>query len=266
MPIDTTKAILIGTSGIYAYDEGIEEKPYSVGGVYAKWNLCCNWNERQQLSNYLAGIPPFVGATPPPIFHYPNLPSLITSDILIKGDDSPLGIDPNTGITKYDKAKMTVTFAPPQVGGAFNNDATIDVIDLDFTADAIRLPGESFTFADGSKVDSEAAPVMVIPTADVIIPRSGRTALNAPLIMSLEGQVNSAIFLGAAAETVLFLGAKTRQRFVQTVTSVWDKVFHFKVRPPGITWNFAWNKANKVFEVVTPKPYTLANLSVLLTS
>jgi hypothetical protein len=262
MPLDLTKTINL--LGYNVYDVSVEEVPYSIKGGQAVWNIVCNWSERLQLSNALAGLPPFPGATAPPIKRYPNLPGLITSDIRITGDDNGRKIDPNTGIVAYELAKMAITFLPPAAGGSFGGGSDPDVVELDFMADAIRLPGESFAFGDGTKVDSEAAPVRIIPSADLIIPRSGRTSLNANQIFSFEGLVNSGPFMGATAETVLFLGAKVRQRWVTTVLSVYDKVLHFKVRPPGITWNMAWNKNAGGWATITPTPYQPADLSPLL--
>jgi hypothetical protein len=264
MPIDVTKAVQL--LGFNVYDVSVEEVPYSIKGAQAVWNIVCNWNERLPLANALAGLPPFPGANAPPIKRYPNMTGLITSDIRIVGDEKQRSVDSNTGIVAYDLAKMTITFQPPVTGGVFGGGSNPDVIEVDFLADAIRLPGESFTFPGGDKVDNEAAPVQIVPTTDWIIPRSGSATLNETYYQGFQGTVNAAQFRGAAAETVMFLGLKARQRWVTTINNVYDKVLHFKVRPPWITWNQAWNRAAGAWQTVSPKPYPTGDLSGVLTA
>jgi hypothetical protein len=137
--------------------------------------------------------------------------------------------------------------------------------ELDFDNDFIILEKSSYKFAsDGT---TSTVPVRVeLGITTMVITFHRVPYMPTSLIRSMRGQVNNAVFMGAAAGNVLFKGCRTKmdwntdgsytksiQCIFQERTQAWNKVF----RPDTLTWDTLQDGSGN-------GPYVAGNLSNLL--
>jgi len=249
MPLpDLSLAITI--DGISCYDEGTKEK-YAFGtNSEAERVIRCDWADRVALCRYFLGgsteITPlaFVYAAGQP---YPDITNWLCNGVDVEGE-GVMSVGPN-GMVAYERAKLTIHYGPP----TFNvtDPFLVGDEDLDFSSIAIGLDqtASSFKWSSGANsgkdVPSGQVPAVNLTTVTFNKSRYNVPVLDSALIISLIDHSNSAPLFGAAAETVVFRGARTQRKITATGDKNWDIQHRLEALcTPGATWNKLVDAAN----------------------
>jgi hypothetical protein len=208
-------------------------------------------------------------------FSRPDAHHLFTALYCLQATFEPVGQPSVSGeYLTWDKAVVTATYGPP----TFNPNAQ-DVKDvaeesLEFGARILQLPSGSTKDATGSS----GKPILdgvtkMIPTAQYTLTLQGvpvppGASEDAPFsqIFSSIGKVNAAAWKGAAAETMLFMGANAKRSINSEGVQDWTLTYVFKYDPDG--WNTVYaNTGQRVTAYATgdeSKLYTTTDFEALL--
>jgi hypothetical protein len=117
--------------------------------------------------------------------------------------------------------------------------------ELDFSQETISLPNHQYVWASGGRAN---VPVQLdVAVTTMVLTFHRRSYLPTALIRAKRGRLNNALFLGAPAETVRFLGAKTTreaatdgstEQKVQLVFQERDVSWNKFLRDDGVTWEY----------------------------
>jgi len=113
-------------------------------------------------------------------------------------------------------------------------------ISLEYSPGVVSLPANaaSYFWDSGSTTPVPASMSFMIPNPETVYTRTRKNVAQLPttLLASLPaGTINSATFLGAAANTVMFTGARSFRKIILGDTPNWDMTYAFTVRPRD--WN-----------------------------
>jgi len=248
--------------GFQVMDEGTEEDfaGSNTGTACIKRTVVCKWTDRVALHQALLGGGALVGGvvvfTAP--YHHPVYTWMYATHVHIEGvvGQSGLTSDVN-GWIAYDYARLTVEFQ--QVDTDYGNDQ------IDFSGAVVTAPEGAFKWQDGTPLLSSERPGLVRARTHFTRTKNNVTSLPVSTIISLIGKVNNNTFFGAAAEAVLFVGARSQRNFTATGTPNWSYAASFSIDPYG--WNFFLRGSTAAYERIVNAqntsvgPYLLGNLT-----
>lgn len=143
----------------------------------------------------------------------------------------------------------------------------------------MTLPNYGFRFADtGQVVICDAIVSKFIGTIDHEITVHRTPTIPWPYIRALAGRVNSSLWIGAAAETVLFMGVDIQQVIYSDGSRPYQITYKFQERnidgDPTIGWNHVFDpthtkkdpqgKWRPILQANGEKPYKTGNFNYLL--
>lgn len=237
-------------------------------GFQAKRVLLCAWDEREELVQQLVGDGHILGGRSRA--PYPGKPDVvalrarcepITDDVLPQEL-----LDLTEGLNRYHGfAKVTVDYEllpaadrsdiPNVVQGTFLT------YQQGFDAETLSLSGDSFTW---EAEPSQAVPDKAVPSLRVPLVEHHLTwhrVISPPwqAIRECIGTVNNAMFLGAAAETVLLDGAKADREFLRidgfaNAELAWRIRYTFRERAvkTGASAIVGWNHSYRSLPIDDP--------------
>ena len=229
---------------ISGFNKGIDAQ----GPYYNVEYLIGSWDNGDDFANALVGI----GQDEP--HRYPLSPNLVCTSAVVAGRGR---VELNTdGYPRYqDGARITATYRSSGSGLAFGGSFSNVVLDdpgyahqidpatplvwctqeLDFGSQSLSVPNTSYVWeSDGAS--AQIPVVLDVFETTMVLTFHRRASLPTALIRATRGRLNNATFLGAATETVLFVGAQTT-REASTDGSVTQRVrLVFKERDES------WNK------------------------
>ncbi len=145
----------------------------------------------------------------------------------------------------YKEARVTVQYktADYETTGddAFRSDK------LRFSGNMLTLPGLAYKFADNTPVESGVG--QVVPEIEFSVTWAKIATLPTSTILAAIGKVNSTLFLGANAGTVLFAGADSDNQTSMGGVSKKSVQYSFIFRP--IEWNKFLNPVTGNFATIT---------------
>ncbi len=228
--------------------EELENSPLLeiVGGeITAQRTFKVPWSERMDAVRALWGSLEIIDDEP--VYtapaHFPDFPSVLVSELRVEPLDraSPLG---ETSLTDYSSGTNDFAFARIIAKyKTFDNgtdgshkptvpNGTILTFSSDLAAEYVTIPGRTWRWnIDGNPaVSDDLSPGVLIPCEDIHL--SWRRVPLPPwdAIRDLRGLINSDDFLGHAAGTLLFLGARMQRDFQVIDTGLWRIDFHFKAK------------------------------------
>lgn len=253
-------------AGIACSDESTQEIFTLATGFQAKRTIVCAWADRFRLAAALLGAPAIPGAPNVTGGKYPEATNSFVQKITTDHRDGSTGRTPSSdNLVASTYAQLVVEYGPPTVpggGGSYNP----DLIEVDFDLDVVTLP------KDYLKIGGKSTGVphgLLVPTAKLTVPRSGLQTLPVATYFSLGGTINSDTPYGAGANRMMFLFAKSRQRYLPNGLFVFDVSLPFKVRGSAATvphWNQGFiSTASGPQDYDAPKPFTANALSPLFT-
>jgi len=218
------------------------------------------WDDWKDFAIELLGSYTVTGTTTnitPPI-EFPGVDNLIPIDVDVSPfmPDSPTGTVSVTLDGQHNEyaagAVVTVSYET-----RFNTTSPVTApngtwvtLEGDLGAEMMTVPGRMFQWTGTStNLPDDANPGILVPTGQFSL--TWHKVLFPPwsTIRSLRGKVNSSSFLGAAAETVLFLGASYRRQFQVTNDSGhWEVVYRFAESSKQLAsgsvggWNHFWKE------------------------
>ena len=233
-------------------DYGFEEGSNQQGGYVRKPYLVA-WADRFKFMADMAGISQNSGAQTGGTwirgrpYSYPEAPWLYAQEVSIK----PVGRFYNTTPISYDSCIITVTFGPLTWDGnqsqddpfffqSLSQDPTENKAlswatqNIDFGYETYPAPSSALHFTgDGAKIDFPMQITIPVISMDITWPQYPVMPMSK--IEPYVGHVNASTFLGRAAETVFFIGAKTTQETMSDGTKVQKVTLSFKYR--ANPWN-----------------------------
>lgn len=230
------------------------------GPYYVVQYLFDDWADSDQVVNELMGIAYRVGSTTvrlPPHQH-PLSPNLYCQSARVVGQGSPVLNAP--GLPAYDGGFVVEAEYRTSVGQGLilpaddpsnlhQIDPTTPVLwctqELDFATEAITVPDHAYLWtSDLTLADTPVKIETSVTTMSLTFHRLPYLPMTA--VRAKRGKVNDATFLGAAAGTVLFVGAKTTREVTTdgAVTQRVQLVFKEREHP----WNYFFRKDKFLFE------------------
>ena len=228
---------------ISGFSKGIDTQ----GPYYNVEYLISDWANGDTFANALVGI----GQSEP--HRYPLSTNLVCTSAVVAGRGR---VEINSdGYPLYqDGARITATYRSSgsglAFGGSFSNvvlddpgyahqiDPTTPLVwctqELDFGVESFAMPNTSYVWeSDGASAQIPVVMDVNVTTMSLTFHR--RSALPMSSVRALRGRLNDDTFLGAATETVLFVGAQTT-REASTDGTVTQRVrLVFKER--DVSWN-----------------------------
>jgi hypothetical protein len=223
------------------YGKGVD----SQGPYYNAEYQIPNWDDADAFVNALLGL----GTGQP--HRYSLSPNCVCVNASVAGRGRVL-LNVNGSPSYADGALIQATYrsSGAAFGGGFSNVLLDDpgnahqidsanpitwcTQELDFQTESMAVPSSSYLWASDDKpADINIQQDVNITTMSLTFTR--RAALPMTLVRNLRGRLNSVVFLGAAIETVWFLGARTSREWA-TDGSVTQRVqLLFKER--DVSWN-----------------------------
>lgn len=254
MPLDTTKTIKIGPSGVGdptgvdVYDEGATEQ-ISATDAEATWIMVCAWADRLRLALWITGSFTTSGVvtqvTQP--MAYPDADWMFGSSVRTEGVGTM--VVSTSGMAGFEYARLTATFKPKESGSIDSFEKGEETID--FGADVISFNGAEPFFKwknDNKPLPAEASPGKVVPVITFTKTIKGvKTIPLASVLAIAESPVNSNTYLGVPAGKLRFEGIQTVKRFTSTGTTK-DLTGKFSAR--GIPWNYMLRPSSGNFEEI----------------
>ncbi len=240
MPLDASTQISIGP---YAcWDEGTEEtfNAATPAENHAVRTLRCAWQDRLGITQWLMGGSSRTGAaaTYHPAHAYPDQPNWSCRSVRLKGE-GVLTVGA-AGLVAYERAVLSVTYGVPQ--WAVGDPNQLGEQEIDFAAADYLVPPTraSFKWSDGTELPPAAVPSLRVTTIHYSRTRFGVDDFSALLatMESLTDTCNSITFEGAAPETILFRGARSRRTITSAGEQRWAVTFNFARNKLG--WNVRW--------------------------
>lgn len=188
------------------------------------------WTDWQDFSRELLGTYRRVGCAyrfEPPL-SFPGLSDVVVTNLAVEPFDggNPEGsairsITSGTNAYPVAGAKITVTYesllsSTARSGLPSVPDGTYLTYQADLGADFLSVPGRIWKWEappDDPKLPPDINPGLLLPTDTYRITWHRVAAPNWEAIRSLRGKTNDVTFMGAAAGTVLFLGARVSRQF-----------------------------------------------------
>ena len=242
---------------------GSPTESYTPGNVTAQRLFKCPWDDRYTLRNELLGdAAEFGGNT---WIQYPGFDSLLVHSVHIEpfhdDQEHKTQTDLEADLAEYcNYAQLTVDYVLMPVSDREVEDiedGTFLTYSMDYGGEIIEVDRGSLYWegAVGEPVKKEAKPTLYIPIIEHHI--TWHRVINPPwgYISAATGCVNSAEFMGAAADTVLFAGCKAVKDFtlleqLETPEFGWKLEYLFREKTftnyrqaapgiPGLT--YGWN-------------------------
>jgi hypothetical protein len=240
------------------FEKGID----SQGPFYNVEYHIDSWSDSDSFINTLMGI----GAESP--HRYPLSPNLMCTSAVATGKGKP--VTNANGTPDYDDGaivRATYRGSGSAQGGATTNlsiddpgyqhqiDTATPLVyctqELDFETESIHFNADDHQLVWSSDSTKANIPLQVnVGVTTMVLTFHRRQFLPMSVVRSLRGKINSSTFLGAAAETAWFLGAKTSRewstdgRIEQRVQLIfkereesWNKFPRLK--KTAITWEYA---------------------------
>jgi hypothetical protein len=190
-------------------------------------------------STSLGGLPLFAAGQPHPEYAY-----WLVRTVDCEGEGLPS--QGTSGMIAYERACLTVTYGPPD----WNNldPALVGDEELDYSSTAIALGNVSSAFKwtsganNGNDVPATMVPAINLTTVSFTKTQYRVPVLNSATIMSLIDHVNSTAFFGAAAEKVVYRGARTKREITALGDRNWTVQHRFEFNSLG--WNNLIDGAN----------------------
>ncbi len=201
----------------------------------------------------IEGVPTY---TPPA--HYPDFPNVLVNELRIEPLDrnSPLGLTPlvdfSSGTNEFEFARITARYKNFEMGTDGGRkptvpNGTILSYSSDLASEYLPVPGRTWRWnmTGNPQVSDDLSPGVLIPCEDIHFAWRRVPLPPWDAIRDLRGQVNADTFLGHAAGTMLFLGARVQHDFQVTDTGLWRIDYHFKVKElrstADSTLRLGWN-------------------------
>ena len=203
---------------------GSPVEDYGPDGLKARRILLCAWGDREQLVEQILGDGYTYGGLSRA--QYPDKPDVVAIRVRcepLTDDVTPQVLGQLTeGLNRYAGfAKVTVDYellaAADRKDLPATESGTFLTYRQDFDAEDLLLSGDSFAWEDEP---TESVPTAAVPTLRIPIVRHHLTwhrVVGPPwqAIRECVGTVNNGLFLGAAAETMLFDGATAQREFLR---------------------------------------------------
>lgn len=203
---------------------GSPTETYDPQGMKAQRHLLCAYEDRYTVLGELLGNGAIFGGQPQA--PYPGVAGAVAMQVELapfekKPDDQGAFDDVTADLNNYSNqfAEVIVTYELLDSGGNSKlpkaPGGVILSYRMDFGGEYVALPGQSLQWQSDPTlpVPADALPTLRIPIVEHHL--TWRRVLNPPwdAIRACAGAVNDADFMGAAAETVLFDGARTDREF-----------------------------------------------------
>lgn len=167
---------------------------------------------------------------------------------------------------EYEYAIISASFTP-QSGNTSTISEETGSISLDYSAEFLTTPKDTWKFSDTGYVVNEPSGILISVTELTVnyvglpsVPRAG--------IRACSGCVNAAVWQGAGVGQVLFIGASTSQTIMTHAVSPYNVTLKFKEKVRD--WNKVLGKDGAWHTLVDKKtglvnPYAYADFGALLT-
>jgi hypothetical protein len=203
---------------------GSPTETYGELGMTAQRRLLCAYEDRLKAVAVLLGQGGVLGGQPAAA--YPGRPAACAVEVRVepfekRPDDQGQFDDLTADLNNYSNQFAQLIVDYEMLDSALGvklpkvHKSTILSYRMDFGGEYIRLPGQSLQWQSGATipVPPEVVPTLRIPVVEHHV--TWHRVLDPPwdAIRSCAGAINSADFMGAAAETVLFDGAKASREF-----------------------------------------------------
>jgi hypothetical protein len=250
--------VLAGITFVHSvqyFEKGIDQQ----GPFYEVEYQIEDWEDADDFINALLGISTYSGTsttygTP---HRHPLSPNLMCAAARCVGRGRPtLGGGSGFGFPDYqDGAVIRATYRSPVASGAVGGGGVIapgddpgwlhqisrsDPIlwctqEIDYLTETLAVESHRYTYqTSGRPLDS---PLQIdIPVQVMYLTFHQIPYLPASAIRSRQNKLNSAVFLGCAAETVMFVGARTRREWDTAGGLKQQVMMEFRYRP------YSWNK------------------------
>lgn len=248
--------------------EELENSPrihISTAGMTATRVFLVAWADWINFAHEVIGTYRIVGGTAVAIkpIPFPQQPNLIADEIAVEpflpdNPDGSTAITLGSNLNAYTSGgtRITVTYRTrfdetnlPRSDLPSVPNATYLTYQADLGAEVITIPGRMFEWADGTKIPDDVNAGIVVPTGTYTL--TWHRVLQPPwtVIRAMRGRVNASTFLGAPAETVLFLGASIIREF-QLISDggFWRVEYRFAENTKELAsgtkvgWNHFWRE------------------------
>lgn len=208
---------------------------------------------------------------------FPGLDNVVIDEVHITPLDphNPDGQEVQTltrGTNSYPQAgaKVVATYKSRADADPENDDpdipkGTVLTYSSDLGGETITIPGRAYTWgAGGDKLPADVNPGVFMPTGSYTLKWDRVASPPWSAIRNTRGKINSTAFHGAAARTVLFLGARASRQFeFLHGATLWSLEYSFAER--AVEWNKFFRVETGVWTEINPKPYAEASFSNLFT-
>lgn len=222
--------------GIQLYDEGVQEHWDRWGRNTAIRTVLCGWEDRTVLIEAAMGLSTVNSAGQSQAnaaIPYPDAPQFLFVDkvdvVGVPGEGGlKVGVNSMVGY-KYARCELHYSTLPYDQGD-------YNVTSLDYAVEEVSVPDGGFIWADDSTpVPAGSFPSLRVVTVTISIEQFNQVQIPSAVVMSLGGKVNSGVFFGQAAETIIFLGARSQRRMALNGLPNQDMTYTFQFNPN--TWN-----------------------------
>ncbi len=203
---------------------GSPAETYAWDGMTVQRRLLCAYEDRLKAVGVLLGRGDTFGGQPPA--PYPACPSAVAIEVSVEpfekrpddqGEFDDLTADLNNYsnqfaelVVSYEMIDPTLSMKLPKV-----QKSTLLSYRMDFGGEYVRLPGQALQWQSdpSAPVPPDAAPTLRIPIVEHHV--TWHRVIDPPwdAIRACAGTVNDSDFMGAAAETALFDGARASREF-----------------------------------------------------
>ncbi|MDO4558552.1 MAG: hypothetical protein Q4C47_06280, partial [Planctomycetia bacterium] len=261
------KGFLMGVT--FAEVAGSPVENYSSEGFTARRTFIVPWDERDQFAGEVLGLVGRNQTTGPAI--YPGKSTIVATQIRFEpiNGDRPEVVrfhEIAKDLNRYPRsfAKATIQYSPQSTeeltGGLTSESGTQITYEISYDSEEIEIPTTNWTWSESTTASPSSEPFIhrVIPIAEHRVIWS--CVVNPPwtTIQNLQGTVNETEFLGAPAESLLFMGVQSNKLYRGDL-SEGESAFTWKIRyifrQRGLRhrdelmgWNHLWSPSTGTWE------------------